>query len=222
MFGRKVSKPPRKASTWQRIPFLQGVFRLAVLFLLIEFFDELHYGIQTAALPALRTDLSLSYAQVGALLGVPGVISALIEPILMLLGDTRHRKTLVIGGGLAICLALLLLAGAQTFPVALLALVIAFPASGAFVTLSQATLMDQNPGRQAQMMARWTAAGSLGNLIGPLLLAGGFALGWGWRWAFAGLAGLALVSGDWHAAGPFSGRAGCPRPGRAASDDPRS
>ena len=53
--------------------------------------------------------------------------------------------------------------------------------------------MDQNPGRQAQMMARWTAAGSLGNLIGPLLLAGGFALGWGWRWAFAGLAGLALV-----------------------------
>ena len=53
--------------------------------------------------------------------------------------------------------------------------------------------MDQNPGRQAQMMARWTAAGSLGNLLGPLLLAGGFALGWGWRWAYAGLAGLALL-----------------------------
>ncbi len=193
MFGRKVSKPSPKASTWQRTPFLPGAMRLATLFLLIEFFDELHYGVQTAALPAVRTDLGLSYAQVGALLSIPGIVNALIEPVLMLLGDTRHRKHLVIGGGLAICLALLLLAGAQTFPAALLALVIAFPASGAFVTLSQATLMDQNPGRQAQMMARWTAAGSLGNLAGPLLLAAGFALGWGWRWAFAGLAGMALA-----------------------------
>ena len=42
------------------------------------------------------------------------------------------------------------------------------------------------------MMARWTAAGSLDNLIGPLLLAGMIALGWGWRWAFIGLAGLVL------------------------------
>ncbi len=166
------------------MPLLQGAFRLATLFLFIEFFDELHYGIQTAALPALRADLGLSYAQVGLLLGLPGVINALIEPVIMLLGDTRCRKWLVVGGGLAICLALLMLAGAQSFTVALLAFVIAFPASGAFVTLSQATLMDLNPGRQAQMMARWTAAGSLGNLIGPLLLAGGFALGWGWRWAY--------------------------------------
>jgi FSR family fosmidomycin resistance protein-like MFS transporter len=175
------------------MPFLQGAFRLALLFLLIEFFDELHYGVQTAALPALRTDLSLSYAQVGALLGVPGVVNALIEPALMLLDDTRFRKGLVVGGGLAICLALGLLAGAQSFSIALLALVIAFPASGAFVTLSQATLMDQNPGREAQIMARWTAAGSLGSLIGPLLLAGGFALGLSWRWAFAGLSGLVLL-----------------------------
>lgn len=193
MSGRSFSKPSHRASFWHRMPFLQGVFRLTVLFLCIEFFDELHYGIQTAVLPALRTDLSLSYAQVGALLGAPGVVNALIEPVLMLLGDTRFRKGLVVGGGLAICLALLVLARAQTFPVALLALMIAFPASGAFVTLSQAILMDQNPGREAQMMARWTVAGSLGNLIGPLLLAGGFALGWGWRWAFTGLAGLVLL-----------------------------
>jgi FSR family fosmidomycin resistance protein-like MFS transporter len=193
LFGRTVSKSPRKASFWQSIPFLQGAFRLAVLFLLIEFFDEFHYGIQTAALPAMRADLSLSYAQVGALLGVPGVFNALIEPVLMLLGDTRWRKGLVVSGGLAICLAALMLAGAQSFPMALLAFGIAFTASGAFVTLSQATLMNQNPGRQEQMMARWTAAGSLGNLIGPLLLAGGFALGWGWRWAYVGLAVVVLL-----------------------------
>ncbi|HEX9090980.1 MAG TPA: MFS transporter, partial [Anaerolineales bacterium] len=43
------------------------------------------------------------------------------------------------------------------------------------------------------IMARWTLAGSLANLIGPLVLAGGFALGFGWRWAFYAMAGLCLL-----------------------------
>ena len=148
MFGRKVSQPSLKAGIWQRIPFLSGMLRLAVLFLLIEFFDELHYGVQIY--PVLRSAASGPQLELH-----PGrrVIKlaghhqrADRAGLLTLLGDTRYRKRLVIGGGLAICLALLLLAGAQNFSMALLALVIAFPASGAFVTLSQATLMDQNPG----------------------------------------------------------------------------
>jgi FSR family fosmidomycin resistance protein-like MFS transporter len=43
------------------------------------------------------------------------------------------------------------------------------------------------------MMARWTVAGSLGNLIGPLLLAAGFSMGFGWRWIFFALAGFCLL-----------------------------
>ena len=53
--------------------------------------------------------------------------------------------------------------------------------------------MDLNPGRQAQLMARWTAAGSIGNLLGPLALAAGLSFGWGWRWAFMCLAVMALL-----------------------------
>ena len=193
MSGQHVSKTSSRLRLWQRAPLLQSAVRLATLFLAIELFDELYYGIHTAALPALRSDLGLSYAQVGLLLSLPGIVNALIEPGIMLLGDTRWRKWLVVGGGLAISIGSLTLAEAGSFTTALLAMVILFPASGAFVTLSQATLMDLNPGREAQMMARWTAAGSVGNLIGPLALAGGFALGWGWRWAFAAMAGVALV-----------------------------
>jgi len=101
----------------------------------------------------------------------------------------------VIAGGLVIAAGMLLVAGATDFPIVLFAMIISFPASGAFVTLVQATLMDLNPGREAHMMARWTLAGSIGNLVGPLLLAAGFAFGWGWRWAYVGLAfiGLGLV-----------------------------
>jgi FSR family fosmidomycin resistance protein-like MFS transporter len=91
--------------------------------------------------------------------------------------------------------SLLLVAGAHSYPLLLLAFFLSFPASGAFVTLSQATLMDLNPGREPHMMARWTVAGTLGNLIGPLLLAGGFSLALGWRWAYVFLAlfGIALT-----------------------------
>ncbi len=166
---------------------------LAFLFLLIEFFDEFHYGIEGAVLPSLRTDLGLTYAQAGILLGLPHIIGTLIEPLIMLLGDSHLRKRLVVGGGLAIAAAVTLLANAQAFPAAMLAFTIIFPASGAFVTLSQATLMDLNPGRQPQTMARWTVFGALGSLLGPLVVTAAFALGLGWRGNYVGLAILALA-----------------------------
>ncbi len=193
MFNRmdvkKIVTPARLAT------IKTGLLSATFLFLVIEFFDELVYGVQGAALPALRSDLGLTYAQVGLLLGGTSVVSVFIEPLLLLLGDTSLRKMLVVAGGLAIAVAMLLVAGAAAFAQVLLAMIISFPASGAFVTLVQATLMDLNPGREPHTMARWTLAGSLGNLIGPLLLAAGFAMGWGWRWAYAGLAimGLGLV-----------------------------
>ena len=170
-----------------------GAVSLPSLFLLIEFFDELSYTVDGAALPVIRAELGLSYAQIGLLFGLPTIVSTLVEPVLMLLGDTRMRKRLVVGGGLAVTLALLLVGSAGSFPALLLAFALAYPASGAFVTLSQATLMDLNPGREGQLMARWTLAGSLGTLAGPLLVAAGFALGLGWRWAFFALAGLGLA-----------------------------
>ncbi|HSO27194.1 MAG TPA: MFS transporter [Anaerolineales bacterium] len=164
---------------------------LTPVFYLIEFFDELHYGLAGAALPAIRADLGLSYAQIGLLLGLPGLLNAFIEPGLMLLGDTPLRKRLVVGGGLAIVAALALTAGAHSLPPLLLATVIAYPASGAFVSLAQATLIDLHPNQENAKMARWTAAGSLGALAGPLALAGLFAAGVSWRWGYVALAGLA-------------------------------
>jgi FSR family fosmidomycin resistance protein-like MFS transporter len=172
---------------------LRGISSITFLFLLIEFFDELNYSVGNAALPALRTDLGLTYVQLGLLLGVPGIINTFIEPVLMLLGDTRFRKQIMLGGGVAIAISLIAIATTQSFTLALVGFVIAFPASGAFVSLSQATLMDLNPTRGPQMMARWTLSGSLANLIGPLILAAGFAFRLGWRWAYLGLAAMCLI-----------------------------
>lgn len=173
-----------------------GLFVL--LLLLIEFLDEFVYGAREAAWPLIRADLGLSYAQIGVLLGVPAMVSSVIEPFLGVLGDAWKRRVLVLGGGVLFCLSLLLTSMSYSFALLLLSFILFYPASGAFVSLSQATLMDVDPTRHEHNMARWTLAGSLGVVAGPLVLGVAVALGMGWhvspwRALFAGFAALALL-----------------------------
>ena len=162
-------------------------------FLLIEFLDELVFGVNEAAWPLIRTDLRLSYLQIGLLLSVPGIVSAIIEPFLGILGDVWKRRLLILGGGAFFALACLLTGLSTGFVILLFALCVFYPSSGAFVSLSQATLMDSDPARHEHNMARWTFAGSLGVTLGPLLLSGMAFIGFGWRGVFIALAGLSVL-----------------------------
>ncbi|MBN1937455.1 MAG: MFS transporter [Anaerolineae bacterium] len=175
----------------RRRPSRLGLFILTLL--LIECLDEFVYGAREAAWPLLRADLGLSYAQIGMLLGVPAMVSSVVEPFLGVLGDAWKRRALVLGGGVLFCLSLLLTSVSDSFALLLLSFILFYPASGAFVSLSQATLMDVDPGRHEQNMARWTLAGSVGVVAGPLALGAAVALGMGWRVLFAGFATLALL-----------------------------
>lgn len=122
-------------------------------------------GVRGAAYPLLRSDLHLSYVQVGLLLTIPNTVSSLIEPILGILGDLGRRRQLILGGGIAFSIALLLIAFSPHFFWLLAAFVLFYPASGCFVSLSQATLMDIEPTRHELNMARWALAGSVGNVL---------------------------------------------------------
>src|SRR5207245_2159577 len=66
------------------------------------------------------------------------------------------------------------------------------PASGAFVGLSQATLMDLDDDRHEQNMARWVVAGSIGVVGGTGLVGLVARRGGNWRVAFVILAVLAV------------------------------
>ena len=172
---------------------LKGAASLTFLFMLIEFFDELNYGVGNAALPALEPTWESHTSRWVCCLDCLASSIHSLSQCSCCSGIPASANTSCLGGGLAIALSLVAIASTRSFPLVLVAMVIGFPASGAFVSLSQATLMDLNPGREPQMMARWTVAGSLANLIGPLILAGGFALGFGWRWAYFGMALICLV-----------------------------
>ena len=138
-------------------------------------------GVREAAWPSIRNELGLSYFQIGLLLGLPTLISGIFEPVLGIMSDIRSRRPLVLAGGLLFAASLLLTAGSYGFWLLLVSFVLFYPASGAFVSLSQAELMDRYPDRRDKNMARWTFAGSAGAVVGPLALGAGLSLGTGWR-----------------------------------------
>jgi predicted MFS family arabinose efflux permease len=129
------------------------------------------------------------------LASVPLLAGSLLElPLGVLAGEGRRRRLAALAGGIVFVLTLLGAASARSFAVLLCVLVAFYPASGAFVGLTQADLMDRWPNRQAQVMARWELAGSTGAVAGPLLLAAVLASGGGWRDTYLALAGLAALA----------------------------
>jgi MFS transporter, FSR family, fosmidomycin resistance protein len=129
------------------------------------------------------------------LASVPLLVGGALELPLGLLADGgRRRRLAVLAGGIVFTLSLAAVAGARSFAVLLAAFTAFYPASGAFVSLTQAELMDAWPDRQARVMARWDLAGSTGAVAGPLLVTAVIAARGGWRAAYLVLAGLAAAA----------------------------
>ncbi|MEO1125904.1 MAG: MFS transporter [Cyanobacteria bacterium J06639_16] len=160
------------------------VMGVTLIFLAVELLDELIYGVLVGAWPLIAEDLHLSYIQIGLAMTLPSIIASTIEPIVGIWGDIGPRRALILGGGVGFAIATFLLYLSQDFVTLLAGLVLLAPSSGSFVNLCQATLMDLEPNRHQQNMARWVLAGSLGNVIGPLMLTGAIALHQSWRGAF--------------------------------------
>jgi FSR family fosmidomycin resistance protein-like MFS transporter len=175
-------------------PVLVGAAVLAAA-LAVELVDELAGSAKSAALPLIRRDLALSYGQIGLLESAPLLLGSIMElPLGILAGHGRRRRRAVLLGGAAFILTLIGAAAARSFAGLLVAFVLFFPASGAFVSLTQSGLMDADPGRREQHMARWGLAGSAGALAGPVLVIAVLAAGGGWRSAYLALAAAAAAA----------------------------
>ena len=172
---------------------MTGKSVLILVLLFVAFLDHFFSGVREAAWPLIRDDLGLSYVQVGVLLSVPPLLGNLVEPLIGVLGDVWRRKALILGGAAIFALALGLMAASQTFVLILVAFVVYGPASGAFVGLSQATLMDTDPARHQQNMARVAFAESLGIVVGTLVLGAAVSAAIGWRPLFIASAVAAIV-----------------------------
>jgi len=192
--------------------------------LLIEFTDELADGTKGAALPLIRGGLHLGYGQVGLVLAAPVLIGSLLElPLGLVAGQGRRRHLLVLAGGGLVAASLAAVAASRSLAALTAAFIAFFPASGAFVSLSQAALMDAAPGRRQRRMAAWNLAGSAGAVCGPLLLVVVLAAGGSWRSGYLLLAAAACaalaaaaIAGPARFAGPARDTAGAGHTARGA------
>lgn len=164
-----------------------------MIYLLIEFIDELVFGVGEAAWPFIRNDLHLNYVQIGLALSLPGFLANFIEPFIFTLSDVWKRRTVILMGGVFFTISLFLTSLSFSFIFLLSSFMLFNPSSGAFVGLSQANLMDSDTARRENNMARWTFAGSLGVVTGPILLGGVAWIGFGWRGTFFGVALLSTL-----------------------------
>ena len=187
--ARKAAPAPRPGAGARR-----GLSLFVLTLLAVEFLDEVVFGLREAAWPLIRDDLRLSYTQVGVVLSVPPVVGHVVEPLLGVLGDVWRRRSLVLAGGVAFAAGTLLVGASTSFAPLLAASILSNPASGAFIGLSQATLMDAEPGRREQNMARWALAGSAGNSVGPAAVGACVWAGVSWRWGFVAAGALMLLS----------------------------
>jgi MFS transporter, FSR family, fosmidomycin resistance protein len=173
------------------------ILRSSLLFIAVlygvELLDEFIYGLFGATLPTIKSELALTYTQVGLLFTLPGLIGVMGEPFIGLLGDTRHRRALVLGGIMATAIGLTLIAGAQQYLPLLLAQCLMYVASGAYVNLSQAKLIDRDPRRAENTMARWVLMGAIGVTISPLLITVVLSAEGSWRAIFFSTAIVAGV-----------------------------
>ena len=83
------------------------------------------------AWPVIRSELHLTYEQVGLLLSVPGLLSVLIEPALGILGDVWKRRIVILAGGVLFTGSLVLVATSGSFIMLMLATIFLFPAAPA-------------------------------------------------------------------------------------------
>ncbi len=213
-----VAAPGGGRATWTRFTRrgLGGLFAA----LAVELVDELVDGTKSAAMPLIRHDLALSYLQIGLLAAVPLLVGGILElPVGVLSGTGSRRRRFILFGGLVFVASVLAAGLATSFTGLLIALTIFFPASGMFVSLTQAGLMDSAPDQQARHMARWTLAGSIGAVAGPVLVAVILGAGGTWRLAFVLIAGCSLAA--WIAIArtgrPVKASTAAPGPGAAGA-----
>lgn len=166
----RVSRPhdSRPRDSRLRDPFQRGRLAIAALFLSLGF----QYATWAARIPALKSDLELTAAEVGVLLMAAGVGAAVSFPLVAWLMRRLGSRRLALLSQLGLALLLLALAAAPNYPVALLVLC----ADGVLVGCLNVAMNAQGAALEARhernTMAKLHATFSAGSLLAALVASG--------------------------------------------------
>lgn len=151
-----------------RDPFHRSQLAIAALFCSLGF----QYATWASRIPAIKTDLGLSDAEVGVLLMAAGIGAAVSFPLVAVLMRRLGSQRLALLS--ALCLALLLpaLAGAPNYPVALLVMCVDGVLVGCLNVAMNAQGAELESRYERNAMARLHATFSGGSLLAALLASG--------------------------------------------------
>lgn len=160
--------------------------------LLVRLVDETGAFLAPGTLESFRADLGLSYAQAGAVLaaGAPG---ALLGSAFSVAADRHSRRAIAAGGAFGVALSQALFAAGASFWALVAASFVLGVGSTAMVDACDVALVDLAGDDLRSYLARSNLLGTIGDLAGPVLIAGVAAAGWSWRvvfWVGAALTAL--------------------------------
>ncbi|MBI2760474.1 MAG: MFS transporter, partial [Chloroflexi bacterium] len=187
-------------------------YALVAALMLVRFADEWVTFFPAGSLEPIRADVQLSYAQAGVVLGALPA-GGLIGHFFTIAADYVSRRWLAALGALVYGLCMIAFALADSFVVLVAASFVWGSASDAFVHGCEVALVDLAEEELAPVLARVNFFGAVGDLLGPLTLAGGAAVGLGWRGVFVGNGVLMVLYAGWLASQRFPS----PRPPEHAS-----
>lgn len=169
--------------------------------------DETGAFLPSGTLESFRADLGLTYAQAGTVLAAvwPG---ALLGGVFTAAADRCSRRVIAAGGAFGYALSLALFAAGGSFAVLAAAAFVLGVASTAMVDGAEVALVDLAGDDLRRYLARSNLLATVGDLLGPAIVAGVAVAGLSWRVAFGAGAVLLAVYGVVLAGAPLPGPVG--------------
>lgn len=155
-----------------------------VAILLVRLVDESATFLPSAALESFRADLGLSYAQAGAVLALiaPGSVAGSLFSVA---ADRVSRRLITAGGALGFGLCLAVFAAGESFAVLAAAAFLIGVSATAMVDAAEIALVDLvGEADLRAYLARSNLLATIGDVLGPVVVAGVAVVGLSWRVTF--------------------------------------
>jgi FSR family fosmidomycin resistance protein-like MFS transporter len=178
------------------------VFSIILALGFSHFLNDMMQSLLPALYPMLKGDYGLNFAQIGMITLVSQLISSILQPAVGLFADHRPQPySLAVGMGVTF-IGLLLLAGAGSYPMLVLAAALVGVGSAVFHPEASRVARMASGGRHGLAQSLFQVGGNVGASLGPVLAAfivipkGQSSIGWFSAAALLAMAVLFAV-GNW-------------------------
>jgi FSR family fosmidomycin resistance protein-like MFS transporter len=185
-----------------------------------HFLNDMIQSLVPALYPMLKGSYGLSFAQIGLITLTMQATSSLLQPAVGLVADHRPQPySLAVGMGITL-IGLLMLAGAGSYPMLLVAATLVGAGSAVFHPEASRVARMASGGRHGLAQSLFQVGGNVGSSLGPILAAfivipkGQSSISWFSAAALLAMAVLFAV-GNWH----WKERAAPPRARPAPATD---